>query len=107
MGCKECGKIYKHPDSLRRHELRHARFTCEICGYTGLKKRYTSHMHQWHTPNHLKPHICSVCHKGFSHLNRLKDHMNTHTGEKPYKCPQCPATFANLGTMNGHVRGTH
>ena len=36
----------------------------------------------------------------------FQDHKNTHTGEKPYKCKYCSASFASQGTHAMHQR-TH
>jgi uncharacterized Zn-finger protein len=30
--------------------------------------------------------------------------MRTHTGERPYTCPLCPATFTAQGNMKDHIR---
>ena len=32
-------------------------------------------------------HECEVCHKFLSTKQGLKEHMNIHTGDRPYKCP--------------------
>jgi len=105
--CTVCGKVLKHPNSLNRHMASHRTYTCDICGKSGAMDKYRTHMLQTHTPEHLKPYHCELCGKGFCAKRSYKDHMNIHTGDKPYKCPFCPASFANQGTMGGHVRGTH
>ena len=32
------------------------------------------------------PHICQICKLEFKFAARLKEHMRTHSGKKPYEC---------------------
>ena len=43
--------------------------------------------------------------KGFIHANKLREHINIHTGEKPFKCQYCPSAFASAGTKAMHEKG--
>ena len=58
-----------------------------------------------HTPDDQKRFKCDVCGKGFVEKERLEDHNNIHTGEKPYKCKFCSSCFASKGTHAMHERG--
>ncbi|XP_053676443.1 zinc finger protein ZFP2-like [Anopheles nili] len=49
-------------------------------------------------------HECHVCHKGFPESSALRQHMITHTGEKPYKCDICSKSFYNASTLKTHQR---
>lgn len=51
-----------------------------------------------------KDSICSICSKNFRTTRSLKDHMNTHTGERPYKCKLCPAAYTQSSHLSVHVR---
>ena len=43
--------------------------------------------------------------KGFSTKTTFDEHMNVHTGDKPFKCKYCPNTFASRGTKEMHQKG--
>lgn len=36
-----------------------------------------------------KPFLCSVCGRGFSQSTNLKEHLRRHQGYKPFKCSNC------------------
>ena len=41
----------------------------------------------------IKIHKCNLCSKQVSSSFMLKEHMNMHSGEKPYKCEECEKEF--------------
>lgn len=53
-----------------------------------------------------KPYECTICRKRFSESNIMTQHMRTHTGEKPYKCPEsgCNRQFSISGALTIHRR---
>ncbi|CAE6511679.1 unnamed protein product [Rhizoctonia solani] len=49
---------------------------------------------------------CQYCGKRFNRPSSLKIHVNTHTGEKPYRCtfPSCGRRFSVMSNMRRHSR---
>ncbi|KAI9478039.1 MAG: hypothetical protein EXX96DRAFT_569343 [Benjaminiella poitrasii] len=55
-----------------------------------------------------KPHryICTYCTKGFSRPSSLRIHTYSHTGERPFECPEegCDRKFSVQSNMRRHLR---
>jgi uncharacterized Zn-finger protein len=70
---------------------------------------YISATSQSAFPQSQDRYICSTCNKAFSRPSSLRIHSHSHTGEKPYKCPQpgCGKAFSVRSNMKRHERGCH
>ena len=51
--------------------------------------------------------VCTFCNKLFRDKSDLNRHIRTHTGEKPFVCPQCFAAFTRQDTLKKHISTKH
>lgn len=79
-------------------------FKCEVvdCNYIGKTK--------YHWRNHMvthsneRPFHCEQCPKRFSRLGSLVTHIRIHTNERPYQCAYCPKKFIQMNHCQQHER---
>lgn len=54
-----------------------------------------------------KVHECYLCGRIFRTSTLLRNHINTHTGTKPYKCELCTKAFGTSGELGRHMKYIH
>ncbi|XP_075214790.1 uncharacterized protein LOC142320645 [Lycorma delicatula] len=107
--CEICNRIFSNLRLYRVHKRMHLpqikNWTCDQCG-----KRYLSrNMLEEHMNSHtgVRPYQCGVCGKDFASKYTFRSHEKTHTERpRPFACPQCPKTFLTQQNLLQHER-TH
>lgn len=125
--CIFCDKVYDRASSLLSHLRRVHKYTnapeltdaaapdpirrmdCDICGasFDGPQVRglFTYHIRDHMAAKRgrrLQPQQCTFCAKVFSFRRAFKDHMLTHTDERPYRCDICQKGFNAASTLKNH-----
>uniref|UniRef100_A0AAR2KBY3 C2H2-type domain-containing protein n=1 Tax=Pygocentrus nattereri TaxID=42514 RepID=A0AAR2KBY3_PYGNA len=78
--------------------------TCSICGKGFSRADLLRNHKRTHTGE--RPFTCNLCGKSYGHQGQLRIHKRIHTGEKPYCCPHCGKRFNEHNQLKVHLR-TH
>uniref|UniRef100_A0A8C4SB30 C2H2-type domain-containing protein n=1 Tax=Erpetoichthys calabaricus TaxID=27687 RepID=A0A8C4SB30_ERPCA len=97
--CQQCDKTFKSIDNFRIHQKIHAEHKMYSCSKCG--KSYTN---LENLQVHIKVHTvsCTECGKTFTNLSGLKSHQRIHSGAHPFYCIKCEKTFAHVKSFRQH-----
>ncbi|CAG9771080.1 unnamed protein product [Ceutorhynchus assimilis] len=105
--CTICIKNFLSSNDLRKHVRVHTDERPYICNECQQAFRQAVTLKNHILSKHCKLNgffHCDICSRSFALKGRLKLHMRTHTGEKPYSCEHCSKTFARKGQLQQHMR---
>ncbi|PVD38547.1 hypothetical protein C0Q70_01163 [Pomacea canaliculata] len=91
------------PD-IQVHESLSVRAICR-CPVCNRAFRGASYMRQ-HMKSHTgdRPHICSICPKSFTTKDALNKHLVVHTDDRNFKCGVCGKLFKRIGHVKEHLK---
>ncbi|ODM91032.1 putative zinc finger protein [Orchesella cincta] len=135
--CELCPYSCGSPFALTRHQETHASNPerlqlCPLCGVSVI--RIKQHMRFVH--ENVKKYSCTICKKGFKQPSllkihresvhskekkwkcelcprefgfevRLKEHLNSHLGIRPFPCSECSSAFTTKGMLKRHHKTYH
>ncbi|XP_026747816.1 zinc finger protein 678-like isoform X2 [Trichoplusia ni] len=113
--CQLCDKKFVKAIRLEEHNLAvHLKATPIRCTAQGCNfacsSRAVLRAHSRCVHRHaraLRNHVCHACGKTYTTKKSLEGHLRSHTGERPFKCTECPSTFGYEAALYNHNKLVH
>lgn len=108
---EDCGQLFELQTDLHLHQQKHAFFySCPFlnCNLKFENKENLFKHQKIHLPSR-KVFVCPFegCAKKFTATYNLKIHYRIHTGERPYKCDICGASYYDRANYKYHIKTGH
>uniref|UniRef100_A0AAY4AQL7 Zinc finger protein 131 n=1 Tax=Denticeps clupeoides TaxID=299321 RepID=A0AAY4AQL7_9TELE len=114
--CEYCDKQFDHFGHFKEHLRKHTGekpFECPDC-HERFARNSTLKCHMAACQNgcgakkgRKKLYECQVCNSVFNSWDQFKDHLVTHTGDKPNHCTFCDLWFTQPRDLKVHLRDIH
>ncbi|CAH0697662.1 unnamed protein product [Spodoptera exigua] len=117
--CSLCEKTFRDPYQILKHGKTHnyeegassepvnKRFLCDQCPEAFVHMRFLlSHRTRAHpeAAGRALALRCSECGRAFSHINSLRRHLRSHTGERNFLCNVCGKALSSRDHLKFHIR---
>ena len=89
--------------SHQKHKHKIGKFICHLCGAVMVRSARYYHLKNVHKIG-AEEHKCDLCGKITLSKYHHKEHLRTHSDEKPYVCPHCGRTFKNKVSLETCAR---
>lgn len=101
--CKLCSFSCENVNQFNAHLKIHIqkKYSCLTCNRAFQSEKLLENHTSSGSCQELKKQ-CHICQKFFSDSTRLKIHLNTHIGLKPWTCQICDKSFSELRTLKEH-----
>ncbi|KAM9360513.1 zinc finger protein 131 [Symphorus nematophorus] len=114
--CEYCKKHFDHFGHFKEHLRKHTGekpYECPDC-HERFARNSTLKCHMAACQNgagakkgRKKLYECQVCSSVFNSWDQFKDHLVSHTGDKPNHCTMCDMWFTHPKDLKAHLKNVH